>query len=356
MRRIFPLVLLIAAALLVWGAHPARAQDYYANAVASDNGTDYAVRWMQLLYDRVERERRNVPQAARIYAYGSVALYEAVRGGFPDRPPLDLNDMPALPAPEAGVDYDWITVMNGAMRTLIPGIMAPLQNQGTADTMTNFNTAESNATVQAVRNLSNTQFRERAQIMRDRATLDRSLAHGTALAEAILAWAAEDGFAATREMTAAYLPPVGEGLWTATTAGQRAMEPYWGLLRPFALAEADSCAVPLDVPFDSDLDSTFHKQAMEVYDMHTLLTDEQRAIATFWDERVGESGTASGHWVYVANLLAGYLDMPLEQAAEMYALVGVGMADSFISAWSLKYQANLPRPETYIQTYLDPTW
>lgn len=352
MRRwLSAIIALVFCSLIVSGVE---AQDF-ANATPSQNQADYAVEWMELLYARVEGERRNVPQAARIYGYAGVTLYESVRGGFADRPSLvgRLNDMPELPA--AAAPYDWITVMNGAMTTIIPELMAPPRNFGRADSMTGFNTAESNATRRAVSALSQSQLRQRTQSIEDD-TILASFAYGRALGEAILAWAATDGFADTREMTAAYQPPVGDDLWVSTTQGQRAMEPYWGTLRPFVLADASDCAVPLDVPFDSDLDSTFHQQAMEVRDMQSHLTDDQREVARFWDERIGESGTASGHWLYVENLFVDYYDLTLEQAAEMYALVGVAMADAFISAWKLKYEANLPRPETYINTYVDPTW
>ncbi|MDX1993028.1 MAG: vanadium-dependent haloperoxidase [bacterium] len=153
-----------------------------------------------------------------------------------------------------------------------------------------------------------------------------------------------------------YTPPAGEGLWVSNTEGLPAMEPYWGRLRPFLLAAAETCRVALDVPFDSDPGSTFHMQAMEVYLMSQTLTEDQREMAAFWDERVGESGTASGHWIYVQNLLVDYLDLSLEEAATMYALTGAAMADAFISAWSLKYEANLLRPESYINAALDPYW
>jgi hypothetical protein len=332
-------------------------QDYYSNATGQAEETVFALQWMQLLYDRVEGERRNVPQASRIYAYAGVTLYESLRGGFPERPSLAgrLTAMPMMPTPEVGAEYDWLTVMNGAMAEAIPAIMAPLRNLGRADTITGFNSAESNATRRAIESLSSRQRGERAQVA-NADTLQRSYRYGQSIGQMIADWASTDGFDSTRDQTAAYQPPVGEGLWSSTTQGQLAMEPYWGNLRPFVLPQADACAVRLDVPFDNDMNSTFHLQALEVRDMQAQLTEDQREVARFWDERVGESGTASGHWLYVENLLVNYLDLSLADAATLYALVGITMADSFISAWSLKYQVNLLRPETYIQTYVDPTW
>lgn len=322
-----------------------------------EEDTDYAVQWMRLLYNRVEGERRNVPQAARIYAYAGVTLYLGLMPGMDSGTPglaiERLNGLPPLPVLERGVEYDAITIAASALSSVIPAVMAPLDNRGSMTTMNNFNTAESNATRRAVAGLAERHYGQRLQEA-DRETVARSIAYGQQLAAVINEWAAADQFAETRGMT--YAAPQGEGLWVTNTQGLSAMEPYWGLLRPFVLPEADSCAIALDVPFDNDLDSTFHQQAMEVRDISLNLTEEQREIARFWDERIGESGTASGHWLYVEDLLVDYLDLSLQEAATMYALVGVTMGDAFISAWSLKYQANLPRPETYINTYLDPSW
>ena len=40
----------------------------------------------------------------------------------------------------------------------------------------------------------------------------------------------------------------------------------------------------------------------------------------------------------------------------MYALVGMALGDSFISAWELKYVTPRLRPVTYIQTYIRRSW
>jgi membrane-associated phospholipid phosphatase len=40
----------------------------------------------------------------------------------------------------------------------------------------------------------------------------------------------------------------------------------------------------------------------------------------------------------------------------MYGMVGMVLGDSFISCWSLKYQVNLLRPETYINEFISRRW
>ncbi|MDX1993025.1 MAG: hypothetical protein SF029_11575 [bacterium] len=152
-----------------------------------DEDVDYAVQWMQLLYNRVEGESRNVPQAARIYAYAGVTLYLALMPTM-TQPVLDiaqLNDLPPLPEADPALDYDGLSIVNGALSTVIPGLMAPLENRGTITTTNNFNTAESNGTRRAVSAVSGRQYGERRREV-DGATVDRSVAYGEQLGQAIL--------------------------------------------------------------------------------------------------------------------------------------------------------------------------
>ncbi len=46
----------------------------------------------------------------------------------------------------------------------------------------------------------------------------------------------------------------------------------------------------------------------------------------------------------------------LAKSAEVYARVGIAVADGFIGNWQTKYQYDLLRPVTYIQKFIDPKW
>jgi membrane-associated phospholipid phosphatase len=54
--------------------------------------------------------------------------------------------------------------------------------------------------------------------------------------------------------------------------------------------------------------------------------------------------------------LVSQFEMSLNRAAEMLAKTNMVLADSFISAWWLKYYYPLLRPVTYITEYIDPRW
>ena len=46
----------------------------------------------------------------------------------------------------------------------------------------------------------------------------------------------------------------------------------------------------------------------------------------------------------------------LARAAEVYAKLGMGVHDAFVSCWKTKYETNLIRPITYIHEYIDDSW
>jgi hypothetical protein len=86
------------------------------------------------------------------------------------------------------------------------------------------------------------------------------------------------------------------------------------------------------------------------------LTDEQRAIALFWSDDPGRTGTPPGHWISIVNQIAVDDALTLDVAAEAYVRVGLAVADAFITSWRTKYEINLLRPVTFIRNLIDPSW
>jgi hypothetical protein len=234
---------------------------------------------------------------------------------------------------------------------------------------------------------------------------DRSLDYGKRLGAAILAWAAQDGFA---KRTFAYTPLQGPQYWVPTVTGAQyrsqmlsmdrdfvgldnptaaarpgqvgdraitvdrpkrpgnttapginltvALEPHWGDERYFVVRAADSCAAPAPPEFSTSPSSEFWKQAHEVMEASSNVTPKQREIAYFWADNPGESGTPAGHWMSVVSHLSREWGLSPERTAEAYALTALAVADGFIASFHEKYRSNLLRPVTYIQRYIDPKW
>jgi hypothetical protein len=114
--------------------------------------------------------------------------------------------------------------------------------------------------------------------------------------------------------------------------------------------------------------SDFWREAKEVYDVGRTLTDEQRAIAAFWDCNpyvmnvrghamyATKKITPGGHWMGIAAIASRKSGADMMTAAEAYARTSMALADGFISSWDEKFRSNLVRPETVINAYLDESW
>jgi membrane-associated phospholipid phosphatase len=349
--------------------------------------------WLRTSLALVRNERLGPPVAARISAYGALALYEGYAADPSSRlrslaPQLnDRDGQPFLPSRPDG-PVDGAIVAAAAERAVLDSLF----REGFASTR---RTIDSLARAQIA-------ARERAGV--GRPVRDRSAKYGRALGEAILAYALTDGFFATRGRP--WTPPLGRDRWanTVTTdqyvaqllsaesdivlsgnpasaldlerASQRWMfanrpkalgaattlplfnpirptEPYWGTLRTFALRDGDECALPPPPMYSEMAGSPFWKQAKEAYDSVRALTPEKREIALFWADNPVATGTPAFHWISVANQMISRRRLTADEAAELYALTSLAIADAFVACWKEKYRSLVVRPVAYIQRVID---
>jgi hypothetical protein len=212
------------------------------------------------------------------------------------------------------------------------------------------------ATLDSFIQLRDQQIEARAEVV-ESDVVQNSREFGEELGKAIVDWAEDDNYLETRDMNPTYEIPAGEPyMWELTSPDTRPAEPYWGQIRPFALDFADECAYPMNYEFSTDEDSPFYQQALEVYEIGNNLTQEQRDDVEWWIDTPGLTGAPAGHWIKIGTQMVEHLNLDLVRTAEMYSLLGIGVADAFISCWSMKYQVNLLRPVTYIQEYISRRW
>jgi hypothetical protein len=289
------------------------------------------------------------PQASRVYAYTSIAAYEALRQGDTSYRTLagQLEGFGPVPAPMPSVEYSFP----------VAGLHAFM-------------------TVGRTLTFSQTRMDTLRMAMEDslRATgiptavFDRSIAYGDTVAKHILAWASKDHFKESRGLPK-YSVTNDPGRWIPTPpAYMDAVEPNWGTLRPFVMDSSRQFRPAPPLPFSVEKASPFFVQAKEVYDVGRRLTDEQRAIAAFWDCNpfvmhvqghtmfATKKVTPGGHWMGIVGIASRKAGADLTKSAEAYARTAIALADGFISVWAEKYQSNLIRPETVINKYMDEAW
>ncbi|NUP56841.1 MAG: vanadium-dependent haloperoxidase [Gemmatimonadaceae bacterium] len=288
------------------------------------------------------------PQASRVYAYATVAAYEALRAGHPEYRSFagQLHGLTAVPAPDPGAEYS----------LSLAGVHAFM----TVGRQLTF----SRARMDSLRSAMDERFRGTLSP----AVYDRSVAYGDTVAKHVLAWASTDRFLQTRGYPK-YTVSAAPGRWVPTPpAYMDAIEANWGVLRPFVMDSGSLFRLAAPPSFDTTKSSPYMRMVSEVLETSRHLTDEQRAIAAFWDCNpyvmhvqghtmfATKKITPGGHWMGIVAIASRNAGADIMRSSEAYARTALAMADAFIATWAEKYRSNVARPETMINAYLDERW
>ncbi|QHT68360.1 vanadium-dependent haloperoxidase [Rhodocytophaga rosea] len=289
------------------------------------------------------------PVASRIYAYTSLAAYEAIRLNKPEQYPsltANMNGFDPMPQPDKGKNYDFTLAGIKAFMTVGQKITFSV------DTLKKFEAG----------------LLEQYAAVLDADTYKRSLELGEAIGKAVLARGTKDNYKETRGF-ARYTVVKGEDKWQPTAPDYAdAIEPYWHTILPLALDSARQCIPPPPTTYSIDKKSDFYKEFMEVYETGKNLTEEQIEIARFWDDNpfvshhtghatfATKKMTPGGHWMAIATLTSRQAKADVEKTAQTYALTATSLFDGFISCWEEKFRSQFVRPVTVINQQVDETW
>ncbi|MEZ0374711.1 MAG: vanadium-dependent haloperoxidase [Candidatus Sericytochromatia bacterium] len=297
----------------------------------------WAAEWMDLSTKLVQMTGASPPVASRVYAYSAVALNESLASVDKEMKTLQgrVNGLNNLPKPAGGQALDGRWVAHAALKTFVPTLFHV--------TLSDEQTAEITALEQ--------QFDKQLSV--PQAVKDASLAYGRQLGAALIAWCQQDQFKQLRAQTYALPDAAGHpDYWVPTVTGAKPLEPNWGKLRTFAIADGTTCHKAPSVGFSTAAESDFYGQAKEVLDTTKNLSEEQTTIARWWADNPGQTTTPPGHWIRIAGQQVRERKLDIRTSTRLYALLGIAMADSFVSCWASKYQVNLLRPMTYIRNVI----
>lgn len=163
-----------------------------------------------------------------------------------------------------------------------------------------------------------------------------------------------------------YTPLKGPLNWVPTPPDYaQGTDPHWGEIMPFCY-KYDKSILPVPAFV---LDSTvIAKEAQKLYVLTMSLDSEQMEIALFWDDNpfiLRQNGhlqyaekkvSPPGHWLDITRMAILETGADAPSAMNAYMLVSIAMADAMIAVWDIKYETQLIRPETYINTYIDSEW
>jgi hypothetical protein len=302
---------------------------------------DVANDWIDVLYDVVLAEGLTPPNAARVYNYCTLAMYEAAVAGMPGHRSLSgqLTALGTLPAPRHPMRLDWPTAVSAGVATVATRLFQDA-SEASRGRIADADAAQVNA-------------RRAAGVPAPIVAASRD--HGRQVGEALLGWMAGDGHAGIAGVP--YAPPTGPDRWRSTPPNFGvAIEPHWERVRPMVLRSAVEVEPEPHVPFSVEPGSPFHDQALATYDASRRLTDEQRAIARFWTDNPRTSGLPSGHWMLIVKQVSRARGMKLDATLEAYARAGIALHDGFLNCWAWKYRTNLLRPVSYVHDHIDPGW
>jgi len=309
---------------------------------SSEQSAKFTVEWWKALSAFVKSERLTPPDVSRMFAYIGTTIYEAQICGSKEYTTLDgqLNGLKELPRPNKDSVYDWTTVTTTSIFYVQDAMVARYLTAG----------------MKAMNGLRDAQIAERAKTI-PADVMERSQKYGRELADAIVDWSGTDGYEQTRYEF--YKAPTREGhpeLWAPVDFNQIPLEPFWGTHRTFAIKDGSQFDIDLKFKYSDDSTSEMWKQAKEVYNTDKTLTEDQRNIALYWADDAGETFTPPGHWISMINGFVQTEDMKLDQAAEIFALTSIAMADACITVWHTKYRINFLRPKTYINEHFEKGW
>ncbi len=335
-------VWVVFSLLLIAACQPPASSDYQAKA----NNPEFLHAGIRRVIDIIRHDIFAPPVASRIYAYTTIAGYEAMVPGFPEYQSLagQITGLTPAPAPEAGKEYCY--PLAGANAVLVLG-KALVFSEGDVD------------------DLKEQVLEDFKKLNMPKAVYERSMAHGEAVAKHILAWSKGDNYAQTRSAPKFTIDTKKDDRWEPTPPTyDPALEPHWRSIRPWVLDSAAQFRADPPVPFSAKKGSEFYKQAYEVYEIGNKIQPEQEATAWYWDDNpfaTKVSGhfsyavkkiSPAGHWMNIVAQVSRQSKTDIMGASEAYVKVACGVADAFIACWNEKYTSNLIRPETYINRYI----
>ncbi|MGH2984748.1 MAG: phosphatase PAP2 family protein [Solirubrobacterales bacterium] len=292
--------------------------------------------WMEDAMEFVSQRPKDPPYSSRAYAYVAVAIYDAAVSAWswkqryareaPSEDPLvEAPPDPSYPSEHAAI----AGAASRVLHYLFPEHPAQRLDQDAQQAA---------------------QSRVKAGVAYP-SDVQAGLDLGRQVADRVIAYARTDGISRQWDGTR---PPHTPAYWDPPPgSAARPVEPLAGAWRTWVIGSPERFQPPPPPRYRSP---RFMKGVQRVISAEDNLTPVQKEAALFW---AGGQGTPlpAGIW---EGVIVNYLrdrNLTTPEAARVFALASVAMADAGVAAWATKYKWWYPRPENSIRdTGADPKW
>lgn len=308
---------------------------------------DVAIEWANMTLYITQYTPSNSPTfASRAFGYIGLTMYESIVAGFSDYKSMNgqLKDFSSLPSLDLTKEYNWVLSLNAGQSEILKSIYVQ--------------TSEEN--IKKIDSLELVIFNQFQQGI-DIETVKRSVTFGKSVAAKIFEWSKTDGGhrGYLHNFDKTMVHPVRPGSWKpplfAQSFSHHPLHPHWGENRTFASTN-EMVNDPEIIPYDTTVGSPYYKQFENVYLKDLELTKKEKEAAIWWGDDPDVSFSPPGHSYYFATLALEGHNSSMIESAQVYAQMGMAIADAFINCWKWKYQFFTERPNTFIPKYIDEEW
>ncbi len=268
------------------------------------------LQWNTIALETMQGPSYDPMLASRIFAMVHLAMHDAVNGIAPVYETYSLKEQDKKADPVAAISAAAYEVLVGSF----PGKKEQLDA----------------ALAQAVKDVKSTEAKE------------RGLALGTIAGKGIVALRANDDI--FKNPVVEINNPLEPGLYQPVPPTPFVYAPFWATLQPFSLLSPQQFRIAAMPALGStEYTEAFNEVKQKGSKENSTRTLEETAIAKFWYE-LSEIG-----WNRVTATVAADKKLDLLSTARLFALVNLGLADSYIAGWDSKFHYNFWRPYTAIR-------
>jgi len=268
------------------------------------------IEWNITAYEAMGENYQHVLNAARVNAMTHLAIHDAVNGVQP------LYKTYALKEKDPGADVH-AAIAQAAFTVL-------------------------SATCPAQQLLLDEKLARALSSIADGPAKERGIALGHKAGASILKMRSGDG--ADKDPIAPVKASAAAGAYQAVPPFDFVFAPHWAQMKAFGLANNSQFRVPPPPALTSEAYAKDYNEVMRYGARESSLRSEDATFyAKFWYE-FSEIG-----WNRVARIVSKDKELNLPEAARLFALMNMALADSYIGGWDSKFYYNCWRPYTAIR-------